>query len=107
MCLNSTTVFAQLKENVSYNQPAADILEIMRAPFLRLAGVRLEPGNRSRHDTPGGYGIPSCARTFTLFKVSGVVLNPMLGSEAQWMPDQNHRFDLYVKNAGPRKVVGK
>src|SRR5690606_13213313 len=23
-------------------------------PYLKLAGVRLEPGNRSRHDTPGG-----------------------------------------------------
>src|SRR5579864_7116616 len=33
-------------------------------PFLRLAGVRVEPGNHSRHDTPGGYGITPCARNF-------------------------------------------
>ena len=26
-------------------------------PFLRLAGVRVEPKNHSKHDTPGGYGI--------------------------------------------------
>ncbi len=118
-------------------------IEQVGAPFLRLAGVRLEPQNHSRHDTPGGYGIPTCARSFSLvkvadgteknidiskltcadgpswsadgkhfffknktkntvelwigdlqtakiFRVPGVVLNPMLGSEAQWMPDQKH-----------------
>ena len=27
------------------------------APFLRLAGARLEIANHSKHDTPGGYGI--------------------------------------------------
>jgi dipeptidyl aminopeptidase/acylaminoacyl peptidase len=110
-------------------------------PFLRLAGVRVEPGNHSKHDTPGGYGITACARSFELVhvadskrfpvalpagacpnaptwsadgkrfafenlapdavelwigdadtgdihRVSGVRLNPMLGSELQWMPDQ-------------------
>ena len=31
-------------------------------PFLRLAGVRVEPRNHSKHDTPGGYGITPCAR---------------------------------------------
>jgi len=31
-------------------------------PFLRLAGVRVEPKNHSKHDTPGGYGITPCAR---------------------------------------------
>ena len=30
-------------------------------PFLRLAGVRVEPRNHSKHDTPGGYGITPCA----------------------------------------------
>jgi dipeptidyl aminopeptidase/acylaminoacyl peptidase len=40
-------------------------------PFLRLAGTRVEPQNRSRHDTPGGYGITPCAATFTLVKVAG------------------------------------
>ena len=30
-------------------------------PFLRLAGVRVEPKNHSKHDTPGGYGVtPRC-----------------------------------------------
>jgi len=110
-------------------------------PYLRLAGVRVEPGNHSKHDTPGGYGITPCARSFELVhvpdgartpvvlpagacpdspiwsadgkrfafvnlatdavelwigdaktgevhRVPGVRLNPMLGSEMQWMPDQ-------------------
>src|SRR3954468_3177941 len=32
------------------------------APFLRLAGARVEVANHSKHDTPGGYGITPCAR---------------------------------------------
>lgn len=39
-------------------------------PFLRLAGVRVEPGNHSRHDTPGGYGITPCAEKVDLVHVS-------------------------------------
>lgn len=39
-------------------------------PFLRLAGVRVEPRNRRKHDTPGGYGIPPCARDITITKVA-------------------------------------
>jgi dipeptidyl aminopeptidase/acylaminoacyl peptidase len=39
------------------------------APFLRLAGVRIEPANHSRHDTPGGYGITPCATDYTLVRV--------------------------------------
>lgn len=38
-------------------------------PFLRLAGVRVEPKNHSRHDTPGGYGITSCATGFELVRI--------------------------------------
>ncbi len=38
-------------------------------PFLRLAGVRVEPKNHSKHDTPGGYGITPCARSFDLVHV--------------------------------------
>ena len=39
-------------------------------PFLRLAGVRVEPRNHSRHDTPGGYGITPCARAFELVRIA-------------------------------------
>jgi dipeptidyl aminopeptidase/acylaminoacyl peptidase len=40
-------------------------------PFLRLAGVRIEPGNHSKHDTPGGYGITPCVRNLELVRISG------------------------------------
>ena len=39
-------------------------------PFLRLAGVRVEPKNHSKHDTPGGYGITPCVRSFELAHVA-------------------------------------
>jgi len=39
-------------------------------PFLRLAGVRIEPGNHSQHDTPGGYGIPPCVGAIDLVQVA-------------------------------------
>ena len=35
-------------------------------PYLKLAGVRVEPRNHARHDTLGGYGIVQCARSFSL-----------------------------------------
>ncbi len=38
-------------------------------PYLRLGGVRVEPGNHSKHDTPGGYGIPPAARSFELVRI--------------------------------------
>ncbi len=45
-------------------------IDRVATPFLRLAGVRVEPGNHSKHDTPGGYGITPCARNFDLVHVS-------------------------------------
>ena len=38
-------------------------------PFLRLAGMRVEVGNHSKHDTPGGYGITQCATRYSLVHV--------------------------------------
>ena len=38
-------------------------------PFLRLAGVRVEIRNHSKHDTPGGYGITQCATRYSLVHV--------------------------------------
>jgi dipeptidyl aminopeptidase/acylaminoacyl peptidase len=35
-------------------------------PFLRLAGVRVEPKTRRKHDTNGGYGVTQCAKEFRL-----------------------------------------
>ena len=41
------------------------------APYLKLAGSRVEIGNHSKHDTPGGYGVTPCAQTFALASVPG------------------------------------
>ena len=42
--------------------PMAQVAE----PYLKLAGVRVEPRTRRVHDTPGGYGIAPCVQTLTL-----------------------------------------
>ena len=39
-------------------------------PFLKLAGVRIEPKNHGKRDTPGGYGIKPCARSYTLVQIA-------------------------------------
>jgi len=46
--------------------PIAQVAE----PFLRLAGVRVEPRTRRKHDTPGGYGIAPCAQSAALVEVA-------------------------------------
>jgi dipeptidyl aminopeptidase/acylaminoacyl peptidase len=45
-------------------------IDRVATPYLRLAGVRVEPGNHSKHDTTGGYGITPCAREFALVRVA-------------------------------------
>ncbi len=39
-------------------------------PYLGLAGVRIEPKNRRRHDTHGGYGIAPCARGMSIVRIA-------------------------------------
>ncbi|HBS62023.1 MULTISPECIES: prolyl oligopeptidase family serine peptidase [Stenotrophomonas] len=61
-------------------------------PYLKLAGVRLEPKNRSRHDTQGGYGIPACVADFTLVDIDSrrhtpVALPQGCAGNAQWSAD--------------------
>ena len=45
-------------------------IERVAEPFLKLAGVRVEPRTRRKHDTPGGYGVAPCAQTATLVNVA-------------------------------------
>lgn len=67
-------------------------------PFLRLAGVRIEPGNHSKHDTAGGYGIPACAQTVSIVKVADgsekkVDISKLTCVDApQWSADGKHFF---------------
>ena len=46
-------------------------------PYLRLAGVRVEPKNHSKHDTPGGYGITPCATGFELVHIPDGARTPI------------------------------
>ncbi|MFT3896985.1 MAG: prolyl oligopeptidase family serine peptidase [Thermomonas sp.] len=70
-------------------------IERVARTYYKLAGVRLEPQNRSRHDTSGGYGIPSCVADFTLVDIVGgketkVVLPAgACPGGALWSPDGN------------------
>jgi dipeptidyl aminopeptidase/acylaminoacyl peptidase len=65
-------------------------------PFLRLAGVRVEPKNHSKHDTPGGYGITPCARGFELVHIAdGAQIHVELPAgacpgEPRWAADGKH-----------------
>ena len=47
------------------------------APFLKLAGSRIEIANHSKHDTPGGYGITPCAQSLGLVAVPGGAATPV------------------------------
>jgi dipeptidyl aminopeptidase/acylaminoacyl peptidase len=55
-----------LLNSVDFYPPMARVAE----PFLRLAGLRVEPRTRRKHDTPGGYGINPCAHTLVLVDVA-------------------------------------
>ena len=47
------------------------------APYLKLAGSRVEIANHSKHDTPGGYGVTPCATAFQLVSVPGGTVTPV------------------------------
>ncbi|MGZ5271244.1 MAG: prolyl oligopeptidase family serine peptidase [Ramlibacter sp.] len=52
-------------------------IERVSMPFLRLAGLRVETRNHSRHDTPGGYGITRCARQITIVRTADAARMPV------------------------------
>ncbi len=45
-------------------------VERVAEPYLKLAGIRVEPRNRSRHDRSNGYGIRTCLEGFSLLDVA-------------------------------------
>lgn len=90
-------------------------MERVAEPFLRLAGVRVEPRNHSKHDTPGGYGIRPCVREMSVFTIaSGSESKIRLpegscASTPHWSADGNRFFfenamtdsvQLWVGDAG-------
>lgn len=46
-------------------------------PYLKLAGVRIEPRNRSRHDRSNGYGIRTCLEDFGLLDLASGAQTPV------------------------------
>ena len=48
-------------------------------PFLRLAGVRVEPKNHSKHDSPGGYGITPAASKFEIVRTADGAASALVG----------------------------
>ena len=63
--LSPTRASVLLVANVDY-PPMAQVAE----PYLKLAGVRVEPRTRRKHDTPGGYGVAPCAQTLSIVDVA-------------------------------------
>lgn len=81
-------------------------------PFLRLAGVRLEPRTRQKHDTPGGYGIRPCAREFSIAKIpSGEQTKVTLPARScaaspSWAADGAHFVFTNTTDSGVELWVG-
>lgn len=88
-------------------------------PYLKLAGARVEPRNRSKHDTPGGYGVRPCVRDYTLVNVGdgaethialpkdGCADAPMWSADGTRFAFQNATADaveLWVGDAGTGAV---
>ncbi len=75
-------------------------VERVAEPYLKLAGVRVEPRNHSRHDRSSGYGIRTCLDGFDLLDLTSGTQTPVaLPAGAcpgmpSWSPDgQRFAFD--------------
>lgn len=94
-------------------------IERVAEPYLKLAGVRVEPRNHSRHDRSNGYGIRTCLDGFSLLDLASGRETPVrLPAGAcpgmpGWSPDgQRFVFDnttdrgveLWVGNASDGSV---
>jgi dipeptidyl aminopeptidase/acylaminoacyl peptidase len=78
-------------------------MEQVAEPFLRLAGVRVEPRTRRKRDTPGGYGLNPCARDAQLVRVATGAATPLAlpsgcVESPRWAPDGS-RF-VFTRTAG-------
>ena len=68
-------------------------IERVAEPYLKLAGVRIEPSAHTRHDMSSGYGIRTCLEGFSLLDVGSSAITPVsLPKDAcpgwpQWSPD--------------------
>jgi len=68
-------------------------IERVAEPYLKLAGVRIEPRTHSRHDRSNGYGIRTCIDGFALLDIASGQQTPVTTPEGaclgapQWSPD--------------------
>jgi len=87
-------------------------------PFLPLAGVRVEPRTRRKHDTPAGYGVAPCAQSYTLTQVrtgtetkvslpGGCVEAPAWAADGKRFAFRNteNAVELWVGEASTGKVA--
>ncbi|RMH94392.1 S9 family peptidase [Lysobacter pythonis] len=68
-------------------------IERVAEPYLKLAGVRIEPRNHSRHDAANGYGIRTCLRGVSIEDIAShqqtpvaLPVNACIGMPT-WSPD--------------------
>jgi dipeptidyl aminopeptidase/acylaminoacyl peptidase len=67
-------------------------MALVAEPYLKLAGVRVEPRSRRKHDTPGGYGVSPCLQKMTLTTLAtkadvAVALPPGCADDPTWAAD--------------------
>lgn len=105
--LSPTVDKALLVSWVDY-PPIAQVAE----PFVALAGVRLEPKTRARHDTRAGYGIRPCARGFAVAALPSGQETPVTlpkggcPGRPSWSPDGTRFFFEHVSASAVELWVG-
>jgi len=87
-------------------------IERVAEPYLKLAGVRVEPRNHSRHDRSSGYGIRTCLDGFSLMDLASGRQTPVALPAGAcpdmplWSPDgRSFAFDN-TTDAGVELWVG-
>ena len=89
----SPTIDPTGKTLLLITQPQYPGIERVAEPYLKLAGVRVEPRNGARHDRSNGYGIRTCLEGFSLLSVEGGKQTPVVlpagacPSGPSWSPD--------------------
>ena len=87
-------------------------IERVAEPYLKLAGVRIEPRTHTRHDMSSGYGIRTCLQGFSLVDIASGAETPVALPDAacpgwpSWSPDgKRFAFDNST-DAGVELWVG-
>jgi dipeptidyl aminopeptidase/acylaminoacyl peptidase len=92
-------------EILLYTVEAYPLMARVAEPFLRLAGLRVEPRTHRKHDTRGGYGINPCAHQLALVDVASatqrtIALPPGCASRPLWSNDgKRFVFENTTNNA--------